>query len=792
MMLKDAYEKYRSKGFIMLRTVKHKKFSKQEGAYSERENEEFDEKATGYAAIVPPGIIILDKDSYKDDGESFNNFLSDMGYTESDIVAFAKTPSGGEHYAFLNPYPTKMIGAKNGKDKRYPNLDIFSGYQSVIPCVGTVALNKHNELASYTWADDNFEEDIILNPWNEKFLELFEMRERGESLANGYDDLSLAEKENDMPDNEVVFMIERIPNETLDYDGVYLPIAMALYDRYEGGDRGLELFQQFCAKVEDNDQELNAKKWRNGNFKSSQISYKRLRKMYKTMYFSHQIKTAKSEKDLTNLISEMKAIEKFMVDDIDLRKEYAVKINSKYKELKKNGAPIARVPHVSAILKESTPEPTRSEAEAPAKTKLYLCDGKYFVQHGVDLFENIPMNVIGKYLRSFGYGKEDIETMTDNVVAVRDIRRVPDYMIKEDVVFRLEDRGGNAPDLSQRYNPLSNIELFEEDDEILQDFLNDIWAGKIDDIVKLVALTIKFGERKLNRLMLVAPSNSGKSEIFKHMGFQKITMPRLLAGMRGDKGVGIQVIDGIRRSGLLLIDEANDALPSDVKDMDESLQLDQFQKGGTQILRLHFTGLTSTHKTATSYNSDELYNRFLQVELKRDEMRHTIMESELFLKDSETYTKVVRSYMLRTFNEWMHSNATADDLRELQARYRLPVNETFSETLMQISEEVIDIYRNGASHDGDILLQAGAYYIKKKSDLKNQIKQLLEQVHKTSSIDIGKYTERMYEHFLADSDGKSIRVGDKVPKYYRLNLTPYYEDKEQEIINDFDIIDDGL
>ncbi len=292
--------------------------------------------------------------------------------------------------------------------------------------------------------------------------------------------------------------------------------------------------------------------------------------------------------------------------------------------------------------------------------------------------------------------------------------------------------------------------------------------------------------------MLVAPSNSGKSEIFKHMGFQKITMPRLLAGMRGDKGVGIQVIDGIRRSGLLLIDEANDALPSDVKDMDESLQLDQFQKGGTQILRLHFTGLTSTHKTATSYNSDELYNRFLQVELKRDDMRHTIMESELFLKDSETYTKIVRSYMLRTFNEWMHSDTTVDDLRELQAKYRLPVNETFSETLMQISEDVIETYRNGATHDGDILFREGGYYLKKKSDLKNQIKDTLAQVHKTSNIDIGKYTERLYEHFLADPKGRSIRVGDEVPKYYRLNLTPYYEDKEQEIIDDFDILEDDL
>lgn len=795
-MLKYAYDRYRSHGFVMLVTAKNQKFSAEVGAYSDRVNDEFSSTATGYAAIVPPEIIIVDNDSYKDDGVSFDKFLADMGYTKNQITPFAKTPSGGEHYAFINPYPEKRIGAKQGVDKKYPYLDVFTGYQSVIPCVGTVAFSKHlNDLGTYEWSDDNFEEDIILNTWNAKFLTLFDMRDRGESESEEYDDISYVRKAEALSDDEVERMLDLIPNKTLDYDGVYLPVGMALYDRYQGEDKGLDLFQKFCAKVEvGNDPTQNAKKWNNGNFKGDMITFKKLPKLFKSMYFKDKIEMATSEETITEVIDEIKAIDDMRVDEKDLREEYAKQINAKYKQLKKTlekeGKQLSgRIPQISRILTDMTPDPVHDPLEAEGKTKLYLCNGNHFIQHGVDLFENIQQGVIGRYLRSFGYTKDESEGMVEFITAVREIRKVPDYMIKEPVLFKLEERGTNAPDLVQRYNPLFDVVLVAEDDAILHDFLNEIWAGKIDDIVRLVALTIKFKEKKLNRLMLVAPSNAGKSEVFKHLGFQKITMPRLTAAMRGDKGVGIQVIDGIKRTGLMLIDEANDALPSDIKDMDEYIQLDQFGKGGTQVVKLHFTGLTSTHKTATSYNSDELYNRFLQIELTRDEMQHTIMESSIYMSDTAKYTTVVQSYMLRKFTEYLHSNATYEELGELQQKYRLPVNDTFTETLLQISEEVIEIYKGGVTNSGDIVKHGNHYFIKRKSDLRNQINMLVNQLHQTSNIDTGKYGERLFEHFLPTKEGKSLKIDGNSMKYYQLNLTPYYEDKQQEIINHFDDLD---
>lgn len=785
-MLKDAYQKYRAKGFVMLRTVKHRKFSAESGRYPERKNEEYKDGETGYAAIVPPEIIIVDNDSYKDEGESFNAFLSDMGYKPSDIVAFAKTPSGGEHYAFVNPYPTKIIGST----KRYPKLDVFTGYQSVIPCVGTVAENKQGKLGTYTWGDDNFEEDIVLNAWNEKFLELFAMRERGERHANDYDDLSLAEKENEMPDEEVVMMIEQIPNNTLDYDGIYLPIAMALYDRYEGGERGLELFQQFCAKIEDNDPEQNAKKWQNGNFKSSQITYKRLRKMYKTMYFSHQINTAKSEDELFDVMSEIKAIPSMLVDNVDYRKEYATVINSKFKDLKKAGITISRVPQIPKILSlmECKHDIKPIEAEA---TKIYLCNGSHYVQHKEDFFDDLTAQMVGKYLKSFRYTKDEIEGMLEGMIVIRKIKTIANYLIERSVEFTLEQRGENVPDLLKVTNPLANIKLIDENQDILNDFLNDIWAGKIDDIIKIIALTIKFKETKRNRLMIVAPSDVGKSSILEYLGFQKTKMKNLVKAMGGDKGLGADIINGIRSSGLLLIDEVEHALPSEFKDMDERIQVDQFGSGGTQVIPLHFTGMTATHSTATSYTSDEIRNRLMQVELVPSEVKHTLVQSPYYLADKDAYTNTVRSYLLRRFKELIHSDCSFDELLELRERYKVAVSEIFADNLIQISEHLIEVFKGQVTTNGEIILRDGFYYIKRKTDVKKEAIDILNEFHKTSNIDVGKYSERLYHHFVPDRVGRNIKIDGIAMRYYQMNLSAYYEDKEQEVIDDFDIIEEN-
>ena len=158
-MLENSYKQYQELGFILQKSAKHKKHAHRKGSYQERENEPYEDTATGYVGIIPKGIIIVDNDKYQDEGASMDKFIKDNGLL--DTVPFAITPSGGEHYAFYNQYPDKIVG--NTKD--YPALDIYAGYQSVIPIVGTTVYNKQNELATYEWTDEFDELDV--NPWND-------------------------------------------------------------------------------------------------------------------------------------------------------------------------------------------------------------------------------------------------------------------------------------------------------------------------------------------------------------------------------------------------------------------------------------------------------------------------------------------------------------------------------------------------------------------------------------------------------------------------------------------------
>ena len=69
----------------------------------------------------------------------------------------------------------------------FPALDIYAGYQSVIPIVGTTVLNKKDELAEYVWADDIMEE-FSVNAFAPDMKEIFKMRPRTDVKENVYDD----------------------------------------------------------------------------------------------------------------------------------------------------------------------------------------------------------------------------------------------------------------------------------------------------------------------------------------------------------------------------------------------------------------------------------------------------------------------------------------------------------------------------------------------------------------------------------------------------------------------------
>jgi len=781
--LKDAYEQYRSLGFILQQSAKNQKHAHRKGSYQDRDNEPYTPSATGYVAIIPKNIIIVDNDSYKDDGASFSKLCNDLGYIPE---AFAITPSGGEHYAFENKKPDFVIGKTIDK---YPALDIYAGYQSVIPIVGTTVLNKQGKLASYEWA--SFDDTLVVNEWDDNFTELFNMRERSERNQTAeYDDLDIALKAEDMPLEEVEQLISELP-ENLDYD-TWLEIGMAIYDRFGGSEEGYKYFNKFSAKSSTKyDENLTFIKWHEGHLIPNSITYKRLRLFVASTHLKmieNSISDMKSDDNLQEIIEKVKNTPKFNtveLPDNKVREKLANQLNSKLKKLKKDN-PEIKIIQARTLVKELSPEKDVADITDNSSFALYRLDNKYLLRVGNTVIENITAGMLSETMNSQGIkiSKDELSTLKYSTPTISNYTQVADYLLQQESKFTLEQTTQyTPPKLVLRTNPIYGLDLGEIDEEVYHDFNHNVWGGKLEDMIRLIALTIKFKESKLNRLMVIAPSNSGKSEIFTMLDFQKVTMPRLLAGMRGDKGVGEPVIRGIRKTGLLLIDEANKALPAEIKDMDKELHIDQFGSNGTQILPLHFTALTSTHKEATRNNSDEIYNRFLQVELLASEMKYQIIQSPLFLKNGEHYSSNIKKAIFRLFKETIDSDADINELRALQAEYRVPLNTDLNDLLLEISYDYINHIKINSKPFGDIVERVGEYFIKRKKDAKDYFDDRLSEI---KELDVPKYSELLLNHFIPSENRNSIRIDGKPIRYYKLELSPYTDDEEEKLISEFD------
>ena len=785
--LKKSYDEYRSKGFILNEAMKLKKFCAREGSYRERENEPFNESATGYVAIIPEGIIIVDNDSYVD-GNEFEKFISDLAY---EPVPFAKTPSGGEHYAFKNNWPDLVCGKS-----AYKGVDIFAGYQSVIPIVGTKVKNKQGEIDSYKWHEDNFEEEIILNEIPKGKEVIFNLIERNSGKGaydKEMDDLDLAvelqEREKYMPTDEVEAIIDLLP-ENMHYDD-WLRIGMALYDRFMGNDDGKKLWHRFSERsFEKYDYDYTENKWSRSHLYGKNISYRSLPFLavsFSLHGYAGWVKRRIKSLDDIETIEIYRNRAKLLCDledsEID---EIAKGLNLAYKRVKAD-----MVGRQARTIKKEIKKGVKKQVESDENIEVYRLVNKYIVKAGGKIIEGLSSTMLKEVIGSLGYHIHDSEEMAEFKKSIPNISKYvqePDYLQQDRYRIELVEQDDEKfPVLTLKTNPIKPVDT-EIDPAIVDEFFDNVWAGKLVDIVKLIALSIKTGESKLNRLMVVAPSNSGKTEIFSLMGFQKITMQRLLLAMRAEKGVGKPVVEGIRKTGLLLIDEANKALEAEIKDMDKYLYIDQFGvDGGTQILKLHFTALTSTHFTATRNNSDELYNRFLQVELKAGEMKHTVTEGIEFRKDSKHYTDVVQAKLQQLFIEFLTNHEGKEELRELQEKYRLPINNDLEELLYEISTDFITDTKQQAKAHGDIVKWRDSYFYKRKGDVRAYFEARLKEIH---GLDVGKYSDILMSHFIKDSKGRSIKVDGKSMKYYEINMTSFYASEEDEIMDMFDELDE--
>lgn len=421
----------------------------------------------------------------------------------------------------------------------------------------------------------------------------------------------------------------------------------------------------------------------------------------------------------------------------------------------------------------------------------YHFDNKYHVIKGDKLKDDLNKLSLFTTGSGLGYAGSDFEAYVVNKSKlIQGIKRETDYMTKNKVMYEL--RESNNPSefdyLHVLTNPLHKDITYPKRQDIIDDFCTNIWKGKAEEAIKLIGLTIRFGETKLNKIHLVAPSNTGKTTMFENIGFQTIHMKRLVQALNADKGIGKKVIDGLKASGFLLIDEANAPLTQDIKNIDNYIQLDQFGQGGTQDIKLHYTVLTSTHKQAIRNMSDEMYNRLLIIELGKDEPDYSLDKSSLFINENEAYSKTLTQYFMWLLKDMLtNPKYKKKDLMALQNKHRLELNNDIDDMLYEISERVLDSLRAQASSYGDVLEKQGDYYIKRKKDLVGMVDDLLsEHAH----VDVGKYSDVLVSHFMPDTKAKSIKVEGKPIKYYPLHMKPYFTNIEDAIIDEFEDLDE--
>lgn len=498
-----------------------------------------------------------------------------------------------------------------------------------------------------------------------------------------------------------------------------------------------------------------------------------------------EIEKADSQNALDKIITQISKIE-FMSD----RDGIAECMNARLKELKKDNSSI-KVAQARTIIKELKYRPTVEELEEKGDgvdMAVYLRGNFYCLRVKNTVVEDITEKTVKSHCYSLGINPMISEAYINKAKAIAGIKKETDYMLKTRAGFELQHSGAvhELRYLHLLTNPLSSIQEPAEREDIIKDFFEDIWHGKAEDIIRLIGLTMRFKETKLNKIHVVAPSNTGKTTFLENIGFQTIHMKRLVQALNADKGIGKPVIDGLKSSGFLLIDETNDPLTQDIKNIDNYISLDQFGQGGTQEIKLHFTCMTSTHKSAVRGMSDEMYNRMLLIELKKDESKFTIDKSELFVHDTEAYTETLIQH-----TKWMLKDAltnpkyTKKDLNKLQEKYRLELNNDVDEMLLEVSGKVMEEFKTLATAEGDVVERNGDYFIRRRTDVHDAIANRLGEY---SHIDQGKYGDELMSHFLSD-ERKKIRISGKPVNFYKFKMKKYYANDEQEIVDMFDDLD---
>lgn len=701
----DAYQTFIDAGLIVQRTGNYSKGTKIKGTYRGRVSHKYSDASTGFIMIVPEWLLSIDMDigidektgKPKQGKESLEALYYDLGYN-SDVddmpIPTTLTQSGGTHTFFR--MPTHLVGKVPELKKlqeKYPNLDIYSDYQTVHPIAGTQYKNNNGEVRTYQWATD---EKLVINDFPESIAEqveeVFMLKDHfigGDKKE--YDDLSFAIKENDMPLEEVQELLGKINPNKMGYDTGFLSLCMALYDRFEGNEEGLEILLGWC---EGSDKYSGAdsntpNKWNSGHFDPDRITYKHLRYMEAEQHINKvhkKIEKAKDSKTIGKLVSQVAGVKSWIGTTTDndstgeVLERFAYKMNARLKELKVADDSI-KVIQARTLLKQmrfKLTEETMSEDEKESfkDIKIYDRVGKYTVIIKDERSLEMPVGEVVKYLKNEGIAEEIAKTASGKAINISDIMYEVSYTQKEQVKHEIVHHPymlGVKPVLRVTVNPVFTLHSEPYDQRIADDFNYNVWGGMLDEYIRTIALTAKFGD-KLKMFALIAPSNTGKSTVAKALGALKANRSQILQALSGSRGLSIANSRQLKNSGMLVIDEMDTRIDDPLKELtDEGVSLTMFGGNGEGAMQMTLSAITFTaiHRGMLDTLTDEFDNRVLAFEVDEADTKYPVTKSIVYKDNPDKYKRDSLNYVRQLFIDTIKGDETIEDLVKLQKMHRV-------------------------------------------------------------------------------------------------------------------------
>lgn len=499
------------------------------------------------------------------------------------------------------------------------------------------------------------------------------------------------------------------------------------------------------------------------------------------------VKKVSEIKDIIEALTHISDLQTNTDSDTEVRVSLSKTLNMKYKDLaaaSKNTNKKTKVVQARAIAKQIQYAPTLEELEASnalVDMSAYYVGSKYLVRVGNKLSDEFAYSSAITHCKLQGIGESVAQAYLENADVVSSVHIGANYNIDNYVTYKLEESSSaHIHDVLNVYtNPIFKLKRVltdTYDEKIITDFFDNIWQGKALELVKLIALSIRFSANKKNQLMLVTPTSFGKTAMMKHLGFGEIGMETLLGAFQGD-GIGSEVLSPIQSSGLMLINEVDTALPKRLKELENEMQVKEFGSGGgTRNVGLHFVVLTSTHDTAILKASDEVSERTMFMQLHGEDSKYNLTSSPIFNADRELYTAVIRNEMINQFLYYVYeADVTKNVLYTLQDQYKLHPSEDLHLLSQDIFCTVVKAIKTGGYGSQN---SRNEWVVSKKRDIRDLIEaELLDH----GEIDVGKQvsiiTAQLYSGVKRKSDG----------------VTQYVVNTEVPVTNMFDDLDiEGL